>query len=161
MSTGQIRWGILATGGIARAFTGDLLAHGHRVEAVGSRSLAAAESFAKPFEIPRFYGSNEHLVADPAVDVIYIATPHNWHCCIKRSPQDVAARSPIHRARASPHAALVRPLAACTRLEESLASRCTGNLPAEPRRDGLMQQCHVSSLVDPVDGLHNVGRTAS
>ena len=26
-------------------------------------------------------------------------------------------------------------------LEESLASRYTGNLPAEPRRDGLMQQC--------------------
>lgn len=78
-SEGAIGWGILATGGIARLFTRDLLAHGHRVQAVGSRSEASASSFAAAYGIPRAYGSYEGLVADPGVDVVYIATPHNFH----------------------------------------------------------------------------------
>jgi len=78
-SEGAITWGILATGGIARVFTQDLLAHGHRVEAVGSRSAASASSFAATFGIRRAYGSYKELVTDPRVDVVYIATPHNFH----------------------------------------------------------------------------------
>ena len=78
-SDGAVGWGILATGGIARLFTKDLLAHGHRVEAVGSRSPGSADSFARSFGLPRAYGSYEELVVDPAVDVVYVATPHNFH----------------------------------------------------------------------------------
>ncbi|GAA1611558.1 Gfo/Idh/MocA family oxidoreductase [Kribbella sancticallisti] len=78
-SAGDVGWGILATGGVARIFTRDLLLHGHRVVAVGSRSVASAESFATEFGIARGYGSYEELAADPDVDVIYIATPHNFH----------------------------------------------------------------------------------
>jgi predicted dehydrogenase len=78
-SDGTFGWGILATGGIARTFTRDLLAHGHRVEAVGSRSAASASAFAAELGIPRGYGSYEELVADPLVDVVYVATPHNFH----------------------------------------------------------------------------------
>lgn len=78
-SEGAVGWGILATGGIARVFTQDLLAHGHRVEAVGSRSLASAEGFASSYGIPRAYGSYEELVGDPRIDVVYVATPHNLH----------------------------------------------------------------------------------
>ena len=78
-SNGAVGWGILATGGIARLFTRDLLAHGHRVEAVGSRSPGSADSFASSFGIPRAYGSYAELVADPRVDLVYIATPHNFH----------------------------------------------------------------------------------
>lgn len=78
-STGEVGWGILATGGIARAFTRDLQLHGHRVVAVGSRSAASAESFAAEFGLARAHGSYEELAADPGVDVIYIATPHNFH----------------------------------------------------------------------------------
>jgi predicted dehydrogenase len=78
-SDGTLGWGILATGGIARLFTQDLLEHGHRVDAVGSRSLPSAEAFAATHGIPRAYGSYEELVADPDVDVVYVATPHNFH----------------------------------------------------------------------------------
>lgn len=78
-STGDVAWGILAPGGIARAFARDLTLHGHRITAVGSRSLERAKSFAEQFEIPRAHGSYEDLVADPDVDVVYIATPHNLH----------------------------------------------------------------------------------
>ena len=77
--TERVRWGILATGGVARLFAKDLVAHGHLVQAVGSRSLAGAESFAAAFGIPRAHGSYEDLAADPDIDVIYVATPHNLH----------------------------------------------------------------------------------
>ncbi|TFD52939.1 Gfo/Idh/MocA family oxidoreductase [Cryobacterium frigoriphilum] len=74
-----IRWGILATGGIAHAFTGDLVKNGHSVQAVGSRSAGAADAFAAEFGIPTAHGSYEALVADPQVDVVYVATPHPFH----------------------------------------------------------------------------------
>lgn len=78
MSIG-LRWGILATGGIARSFTQDLLDAGHTVAAVGSRAPGAAQAFATEFGIPRAHGSYEQLAADPDVDVIYVATPHPMH----------------------------------------------------------------------------------
>lgn len=74
-----LRWGILATGGIAHLFTRDLLAHGHLVHAVGSRSQDAADRFAHEHGIARAHGSYEALVADPGVDVVYVATPHTLH----------------------------------------------------------------------------------
>ncbi|MFD2795183.1 Gfo/Idh/MocA family protein [Promicromonospora vindobonensis] len=74
-----LRWGILATGGIARLFTSDLLAHGHSVHAVGSRSAENAARFAGAFGIPQAHGSYEQLVADPDVDIVYVATPHSMH----------------------------------------------------------------------------------
>ena len=75
----QIRWGILATGWIADLFTKDLILTGHAVTAVGSRSQASADRFAKALGIPTARGSYEALVADPNVDIIYIATPHPQH----------------------------------------------------------------------------------
>lgn len=77
--TTALRWGILATGHIARAFTRDLIDAGFAVAAVGSRAPGAAEAFASEFGIPRAHGSYEQLVADPEVDVVYIATPHPLH----------------------------------------------------------------------------------
>jgi predicted dehydrogenase len=79
VSPGTVRWGILAPGGIARAFANDLTLHGHRIEAVGSRTLGNAEAFAAEFGVPRAYGSYEDLVADPDIDIVYVASPHNRH----------------------------------------------------------------------------------
>jgi predicted dehydrogenase len=75
-----LRWGILATGSIARSFAGDLRDAGITVTAVGSRAPGAATAFAAEFGIPHAHGSYEQLVADPEVDVIYVATPHPMHC---------------------------------------------------------------------------------
>ncbi len=47
--------------------------------AVASRSLTKAEKFAKDYGFGRAYGSYEELVKDPAVDLVYIATPHSEH----------------------------------------------------------------------------------
>ena len=74
-----VRWGILGTGGIARSFATDLKAVGLTIAAVGSRSQESADRFAAEFGIPTAYPSYEALVADPDVDVIYIATPHTFH----------------------------------------------------------------------------------
>jgi predicted dehydrogenase len=74
-----VRWGILGTGGIARSFATDLKAVGLTIAAVGSRSQESADRFAAEFGIPTAHASYEALVADPDVDVIYIATPHTFH----------------------------------------------------------------------------------
>ncbi|WP_291041895.1 Gfo/Idh/MocA family oxidoreductase [Herbiconiux sp.] len=77
--TEPIRWGILGTGGIAATFVTDIQAAGLTVSAVGSRRAASAEEFAGRFGIARAHASYEALVADPEVDVIYVATPHPFH----------------------------------------------------------------------------------
>lgn len=74
-----LRWGILATGGIAHAFARDLRAAGLDLIAVGSRSRSSADAFAEEFAIPRAYDSYESLVADPDVDIVYVSTPHPAH----------------------------------------------------------------------------------
>ena len=76
---GTIRWGILATGWIADLFVKDLLLTGHNVTAIGSRNDESAKRFAKEFGIATAHGSYAALVADPNVDVVYIATPHPHH----------------------------------------------------------------------------------
>lgn len=75
----KLRWGILATGWIAELFVKDLVLTGHSVTAVGSRARSSADRFAKEFGIAKAHGSYEALVADPKVDIIYIATPHPQH----------------------------------------------------------------------------------
>lgn len=78
-SDGTIRWGILGTGFIAGLQTQDLKQNGFTVQAVGSRSAESSRSFAEKFGIATAHGSYEDLVADPLVDVVYIATPHPFH----------------------------------------------------------------------------------
>ncbi|MEV8239301.1 Gfo/Idh/MocA family oxidoreductase [Microbacterium testaceum] len=74
-----LHWGILATGGIAHAFTSDLRTAGLDVAAVGSRRIESAREFAAQYDIPHAHGSYEELVSDPTVDIVYIATPHPGH----------------------------------------------------------------------------------
>jgi predicted dehydrogenase len=79
--TDTIRFGILGTGFIARQFAGDLQhVVGAKLVAVGSRSQETADDFGKTFDIPNCHASYEALATDPRVDVVYIATPHPFHC---------------------------------------------------------------------------------
>jgi predicted dehydrogenase len=72
-------WGILGTGWIADLFVKDLQLTEHQVGSVGSRTHANAERFAARFDIPKAHGSYQSLVADPQVDIVYVATPHPMH----------------------------------------------------------------------------------
>lgn len=81
-----VRWGILGTGGIARSFAEDLVhVPDAVVGAVGSRTAGRAQEFADGLSrregtgVPNAHGSYAGLVADPEVDVIYVATPHPSH----------------------------------------------------------------------------------
>jgi predicted dehydrogenase len=82
--TKGLRWGILATGGIAHAFASDLRTAGLELAAVGSRSQASADAFAAEFDIPRAHASYEELAADPDVDIVYVSTPHPMHAANAR-----------------------------------------------------------------------------
>ncbi len=76
----KIRWGILATGGIAGKLAQALAdCDDAALVAVASRTQARADEFGDQWKIDRRYGSYEALAADPAVDVVYIATPHPFH----------------------------------------------------------------------------------
>jgi predicted dehydrogenase len=80
MPTQKIRWGILATGRIARQFARGLaVLPDAELKAVGSRDAASAKSFAEAFGVSNVHASYEALVADPEVDIIYVATPHIRH----------------------------------------------------------------------------------
>jgi predicted dehydrogenase len=87
-----LRWGILATGGIAVTFTKDLLKDpstrgvsdvNHTVTAAASSSSASrANDFLKEVGAPaeaKGYGSYAELAKDPNVDIVYVATPHSHH----------------------------------------------------------------------------------
>ncbi len=76
----EFRWGIIGTGGIAKAFARDLTYfNSHIVQAVGSRTLDKATEFALEFPGCTPYGSYEELVTDPMIDAVYVATPHPQH----------------------------------------------------------------------------------
>jgi predicted dehydrogenase/diketogulonate reductase-like aldo/keto reductase len=78
--TTRLGWGILATGRIAGIFAQGVARSQHsRLVAVGSRTAANAERFAKEFGVPRAHGSYETLLADSDVTAVYIAAPHPQH----------------------------------------------------------------------------------
>ena len=75
-----IRWGILGTGMAARAFARGLRhAPGGALVAVGSRNMESAQAFARAHGVPRPHGGYAQLVADPEIDVVYVATPGHRH----------------------------------------------------------------------------------
>jgi len=75
-----IRWGILATGTIAKNFA-ETASHMEdiRIAAVASRSLEKANAFADTYGIPNRHASINALANDPDVDIVYVATPHSCH----------------------------------------------------------------------------------
>ena len=52
--------------------------------AVGSRSQEKADAFAAKWNIAKAYGSYARLIADPDVDLVYVATPHSHHYDVTR-----------------------------------------------------------------------------
>jgi len=77
-----VAWGIIGPGNIAAAFAGGLAdAPSATLLAIGSRNEARLKSFGDTFDIAtdKRYASYAELVADDAIDAIYVATPHPWH----------------------------------------------------------------------------------
>jgi hypothetical protein len=76
-----VRWGVLGTSKFAREWIvpGMMKSPDVRVAAVGSRTRAKADSFAKALGIPMAYGSYEDLLNDPNVEAIYNPLPNHLH----------------------------------------------------------------------------------
>jgi len=75
-----VRWGVIGPGGIASRFAEAMrVVPDGTIHAVASRSAERAAAYADRFEVPQRYGAYEELVADPQVDVVYVATPHTCH----------------------------------------------------------------------------------
>ena len=128
MST-TLNWGILATGGIARAFaTGVAHSKSGPVVAVGSRAQASADAFASEFQISRAHGSYEALIADPEVQAVYIATPHPQHCewiiKVAQAGKHVLCEKPLCLTRAEAVQAVEACRSAQVLLMEAFMYRC-------------------------------------
>lgn len=86
-ATGRpLRWGVVSTGNIANSVSQDLaLLEDAELYAVSSRTQAAADTFARALGFTKGYGDDgdvpgyQRLFEDPAVDVVYVATPHAQH----------------------------------------------------------------------------------
>ena len=80
MNEQTIRWGIIGTGRIARAFAEGLkFTNNGKLHGIASRSLASAQSFAQEWNIPSAFGNYQELTESDAIDAVYIATPHSSH----------------------------------------------------------------------------------
>lgn len=76
----NLNWGILGPGRIANTFaTAGVKVDSANIIAVASRSVERAQGFANEFNIPKVYDDYGAMLADPELDIIYIATPHSFH----------------------------------------------------------------------------------
>ena len=73
--------GIIGAGSIAKTMAKTVFAipDKAKIYAIASRSLEKAQEFAREFNIPKAYGSYEEMLQNPAIDLVYIATPHSQH----------------------------------------------------------------------------------
>jgi predicted dehydrogenase len=78
----QVKWGVIGAGGIAtrRTIPGvtEFAKIGKFVALMDVRKEAAEEA-AKRFGVPKAYGSEAELLADPEVQAVYVATPVHFH----------------------------------------------------------------------------------
>lgn len=75
----KLNWGILGLGQIANEFAETFQVEDAVLYAAGSRNAEKAAVFAEKYGIEKSYGSYDDLLADPSIDVVYIATPHSSH----------------------------------------------------------------------------------
>ena len=77
----KVRLGIAGPGRIVHRVMTDLRKAEHiDIAAVASRSLERAQAAAAEFGIPLAFGSYEEMAASDAVDLVYVAVPHPFHC---------------------------------------------------------------------------------
>jgi predicted dehydrogenase len=118
-----LRWGVLAPGTIAGDFVATVGRNtDQRITAVASRSLERGRRFAERHAIDRVHASYEALVADPGVDIVYVAAPHSEH-----------ARLGLLAIAAGKHVLIEKPIATCAREAEEIAAaaRSAGVFAAE------------------------------
>ena len=84
MSTySPLRWGFLGCGSIANRLGTDVAKlSDHKIQAIASRDPEKAAKYAEKFGVPTQHTGPDaytKLVNDPEIDIVYVATPHNFH----------------------------------------------------------------------------------
>ncbi len=139
---GQLRWGILGTGNIARQFAAGLKTSDRAaLFAVGSRAASAARNFAKTFEVAGTVGSYEDVLRAAEVDAVYVSLPNSLH-----------HEWTIRALRAGKHVLCEKPFAANTGQAQEMfdAARQAGRLAVEAFMYRSHPQTHAA--LDAVRG---------
>jgi predicted dehydrogenase len=141
--TAPLRWGLI---GAARIAASALLpafraAPGQEVVAVAARDPGRARAFAEMHGVPRWHASYDALLADPAIDAVYIAVTNDRHV-----PLAEAALA------AGKHVLCEKPLALAAAEVERLAAveAAAGRRVMEAFCYGF--QPHVGRLLDLIAG---------
>lgn len=71
-------WGIVGLGRIAHNFA-KFFPAAQTLYGVAARDIDRAQTFADEFKVPKVYASYADLFADPDIDIVYVATTHNFH----------------------------------------------------------------------------------
>jgi predicted dehydrogenase len=130
-----LRWGVIGPGTIANDFTGAIHRYtDQRVVAVASRSAQRAARFAATHAVDRPFGSYDDLVADPDVDIVYVATPHSEH-----------HRLALMTLAAGKHVLIEKPIALSAELGQEIADAAAAadRLAAEAMWTRYLPQFHV------------------
>lgn len=81
----KVRLGLAGPGRIVRRVMTDLRKAEHiEIAAVASRAIDRAKAAAAEYGIPLAFGSYEELAASDAVDLVYVAVPHPFHCALTK-----------------------------------------------------------------------------
>ncbi|HVZ72632.1 MAG TPA: Gfo/Idh/MocA family oxidoreductase [Polyangia bacterium] len=76
----ELRWGVIGTGAIAGDLALSLQKSARcRIVSVAGSSPEKSRAFAARWNVPSAAQSVDALVADPEIDVVYVATPHPMH----------------------------------------------------------------------------------
>ena len=75
-----MRFSILGAGGIARKLAETVRGMKDvQLYAIASRDVEKARAYAQEYGFEKAYGSYEDMLADPKVELVYIAVPHSHH----------------------------------------------------------------------------------
>lgn len=75
----KYNWGIIGNGWIAHDMADALNAVNGEIYAVSGVNENALREFAKEKHVQHVYTDPDKMIADPNIDIVYIATPHTFH----------------------------------------------------------------------------------
>ncbi|MCE0498106.1 MAG: Gfo/Idh/MocA family oxidoreductase [Methylacidiphilales bacterium] len=80
MNTDQVRFGFLGAGQISHYSAAEINRHPNaRVVAAQDVNAARTEELCSAYKIPKACATADELLADPAIDAVYIAVPNKYH----------------------------------------------------------------------------------
>ncbi len=110
-------WGVVGIGNHADKVFGPAINGSDNANfiAVCSRSIERAETFATKHGVKRVYDSYEKMLADPEVEIIYVATPNNLHAWYVIQAAEAGKHVLCEKPMATTEQDCVKMIAACRR----------------------------------------------